>query len=1793
MSGFDTQGMLRSVSRPMLGGLDTKTPPTLLTQDRSPDLLNVVQPNRAIERRGGFSAMRSQQPKLNSLRNVGYHTRSRLNRTVGSADGEFLIVPGCLHGGHRGIYENLTAGLTVEFFFEVGDLTDEHGGNAEETAATFGPAPYTLMVRPVLFKGPIKRTANTTIDGPHTNATPADTGPMRWDTRDQAQWGSAAGSGLPFGIYLFNNSGIWEWRFSFHTFDGLIWQLRTAVSSVAVEVGARYHVIAQVDTTTDVGTLRVARLRGKETPTYASDTVSFSGDTYTSGNLSPIQVFDCPQQFIEASTTGTATLRPGLGINTSASGGYWFGAKRAEGTIEDIAIYKDPQITATATALDRTRKLATLPDDLIGYWSMTEPGEGYVQEMTGRGNHLYLVPAGPTYDPISGGPRPTGSWYFNGTTSYVLAHLENATNFDRSHPSWRYLKDGPVPGWMTDAVRENHGHGIMAEFWVDAIEPNFEQVVVEAHSVLRLAIDRDGKLVGYCRDGTGAPGTALQAQGATYQGPVTSSFTVKPGKRYAVALFRRTGGTDLDLFVNGVLDATASGLNASNSAANDGRPVSGMTFGMGSFRPTIRNDASDWAPPPGPGDNLPDINDLNTDPRSGFVGRIEAVSVLGSDATVQQAYKDQGEADQLFEQSGLWENPFSGLRTLIRPLDQQPVTAGDTVANVGSGVALEISGHEKDLQPVRYLVTDTSVPDLYTLSQDTLLETDTGALAHLDLEALRIKTWHTVFRWVMNAPDPENRYGGSYHWGIEYGYDATATLTSKATQDYFRSIHIQKSLVISYGSGLHRRCVESDLMDPNILTSSFPWVISHRNKPYRFKSPRELAPQWSEGIVQPLAGTNPLTLVADWEDQSAGERFVVVGCGRQLYWSRPSWRKASPYTSERNTQSLWLGGQQGDHIRVAVPADTELLLTGTGPTSIVEIQVWLYPYRLDGTRMVCGRVSPATNAQTNFLIYFQDGQLRVEGTLDGNTKAWAFYEGDAIGSNSIRADSGIRANAWNHLQVVIKNGFVDARLNGNFLTLFSLHNVAGANADAIGSGAPDAPSGEFYLGGLPPDRHRLTFTATPGNRVVDMQSWHGLMADFRQRDAEHPAFPAFQAGTPPKSRLTVDGDTFLLLPLNEGAGFHVFDTAAVLSSLGDGQIEQNELLTLIDGLEESTDARYDHIIFRDRLLVTNGRSFPHAIRFTRLTDPDGPFRVERVGMEAPIDSSVEFNAEDGVAAGTITDGVYIAQMTFVNADGKESEPLQLGSHTVTGGPFATLDIRIRNVPRSPDLQVVARNFYVSANGGGNPIFYKQIPDNETTEVDFEVASHPNVGLATEVGVRLPAPRGKHIAVAQSSLMIGDLTDIDAGQNAFAVSRSDEPSYYTIAGSAIIIDSEDGKPITGMQGHLSRLNISKRDSIWQFAVDSLDVVELVRATLQIVNTSAGFGGGRAVQDNLIYGAGDRGVYAFNNSSVRYDGDPLEGDWLTDVDKSDPGIVSMFGSWFRPGSQYWLSVRLLGERFNRRAYVLHTASGEALAWTRLELPEHSYLTEVLDPVNQNVLLALGSTSGSLLQYRSSVDIDYHDGSAISNATLQLEAADGVGGESLTGTATTLNLSGSVGEFDDAGQILRGAEVTITYSNGVALLTETRRIEAATRTSIEWTEGLPGFVDYSGGSYVIGGFESFWTSGWFSNQYGSDQKLEMVDFDFLPTAGSADVVIRTARATDAVTRAWADGSAANDEPEIVDMTTGYMNQPIKVQGTAYHRWVRIRIGTDGISKPFGVVGWSLRTRQLAARGTPGSLA
>lgn len=1737
----------------------------LLKREQSPDLLNVLMGDGSVDSRGGFTPLFKDRMLMNSIRNTGYHATSRSSNDALSTDGDFLTVPGCLVAGHRAIYDN-TSAIAFDLFFEVGDLTSQHGGNGITGGGiAFDGAPYTIKVRPIFSKGPVKRSQDTAVTG----LSNAD---IAWNTTASTVWGNHTNSGLPFCLYLYNNgtgtAPSWQFRLSGHALlvAGPAWSLQTATSTVPVVQGGRYHIIGfMVNTRVH---LRIARIVPGQTPVYTSNETTFVASAI-GWNKCPFQVFDCPQQFTDATTSGSATQRPGLGLNAAtATGAYWFACKRAEGRIEDIAVWigSNP-IGVSNDALDRKMKLdltQSQASTLGNYWNMILPGTDYVQEATGRGNHLYFVPRGPVCDKHSGG-KDGQSWFFNGQTSYALIDVGHASAA-RDNPNWNFYSAGTQGAAMRGLVLNNLAHGIQVELWVDSIEPQFQQVIAEIHSVLRLAINASGKLVGYCRSGGGANG---QLHGQLYQGPVTGTETLVPGKRYTVTLMRRAGGTDLDLYVDGVLDATVGSLTAASSAS--GRPISGVTLGMGSWQIMTRGSSTTSTGIAAP-------NKVNTDSRSGFCGRLESFAIVTSPngATLAPNYKTQEHPDWDFSESRVMQNPVAAARDALQPTDP-----ADTIRAVGEGAIVSVAGQEEAGQQLRLAIKDsTSSPQIYTLHNVTLTDANAaaGIFGHLTLTAVGVRISHCLAYYRLQADDRDNSYGGAYVVGLEYRYTGSTVTTENQARNANKAVHVQFSEETDQAETLgivQKRCVESDVIsetENSIYTQ--PQYYTHRQRPYAFRSPLELGPRWAAGMVQPLPGQAEVTLVQDWEVQDGGRRFIIAACGRQLYWAKPLWEPDSPF-AESNPQSVFLAGL--GHVFVKATAST---MSFDFATRGVSFEGWVKPFRLDGRRVLFAKMTPGTSiSQINWMVYVEDGSLVVLGTEGSGTRTWSFAEGTIPASGAFaRRSKTLRVGAWNHIRIVMGfNGAspgVTVTINGNAVAMANLNGLTGAlRTDAQGASTTDQPSGELYVGGLP-DTVVPTYTvavSSTANTALPLLSWYGLISEFRFAPGAITG-----DGVIPMARFSASTNT-TLLHMNEGTGWRLTNSGT--SATDHAHSQGTEFLMIAEGLEESTGHRYSAQQFRDSLLVSNGESRVQQIRFSAFTQRT-PLRVNQLGMLPPVPVDVAITATSGAGAG-IGNATYQISMTFVDADGRESDPAEVGRYTLAGGAVAALTLAMLNLPRSHDPQVVARKLYASAPGGGDPLENRTLFENDsyTHEVDIIIGA---AGVAALTGERLVPRRGRQLAIAGSNLVVADLPEFPAGQNAFSFSRGDEPSYFT-NDSDVVIDSQDGKPLIGIRGLLAQVYLSKRDSLYQFAVGALVTGTNVQASIRLSQSSDAVGGGHAAANNFIYGAGDRGVFGFNGAALAYFSEKIEPTWRSEVDRTDVGLARMFGAFLRDRSQYWLSIRRQGTLKNDTILVLELV-GEP-AWSRLLVPEHSCLASVADPATQVPLIALGTTSGAILRSQDAVHVDWSDDAPNAYGAITLDGSNGLGPD---GGTRSMTMSGA--NFETVLGGMAGAPVAITYVNNLgATVTVTRSILRNDAGTLYWSSPITDLVTFT--SFVIGGYDAYWTSPWSADTAPNrEQTLNRIGLEMVPRVGNLTMRVSSIRQGESPVAAFPSTTSKYEEFTIA-MDTGWnddMRQPRDHSRGHYHR---IRIGTSGIRKPFGLIGYDLELVETKATSHAGA--
>lgn len=1733
-------GAIRPIGR---SGLVTAVPPHLVPPDGSPDALNVLYSRSAVEKRGGFAQALHQRPKSSAMRNRGDHGRSRAQVTAGASDTDYLIVPGYLWAAHHDAYDDADtrAGLVVSCFVTIDDLTTEHGGNADPSG-TFGTPPYTVEIRPILSKGPVKRTKDTLTNGPALGAS------IAWSTT--SRWGplGAGSHAMPFCLYLDNVAGTWEFAFAFHHKDSIgNWQLsKINLNGMPVRTGLVYHVQAGYSIAGDAISIRVG-YHTHDGFVYMEDSAALTGTGPHTAmpycTTGPVQVFDCPQEFVEAPAVASATRPPGLGLSTSS---YFFASKRFEGTIEDIVVYRGSEFSPELTHPTRID-----PDNphlpIVNYW----PGDGdhdfAMTEKSGRGNRLWKAPAGPitvsqpstTTDAFAG-----VGWLFNGTTSYALAEMANenpAAGARGGNPNWRYAPQDPIgapvnplrDGAWQACVYGNLAHGLEVSFTPSVIEPNFEQVLVEAHAVLRLAIGVDGYLRGYCR------GSGSFAVAPTYQTPIVSTTRLVPGRRYHVLLFRDVGGTAMRLVVNGVTEVTG----AFSASSPTGWPVSGLTVGFGSLQFTSQVD-------PGAPDHFAvngvtaDCDEINTDHRSGFCGIIESFRVLiGSDPPANTINSPFDRDNYLHKQTRIWRYPRPGAAAIVEPASFA-VAGGvsvEPVANIAGGHGLATAQVQIDGRNIVKVKNTTADGQAHHLTSVVPAYLDGGGGIEL-LNQVYLQTIRALGAWDLTIDD-EIDYAGAYDPAVEVRTIAGFLLSPNRS----RLVHVQRSQAIDlmgYLNRLQRRCLESDGMVEvyDNVSGMDAQIYSHRLRPYFSRSPRELAPAWVEGLARAPAKQTPITLLADWTHQVTGERLLVAAARRAVYWAKGAWRRDSPFEGEATSRSLWLHGRQRDYCHATTAA-----LSG----SLYQVDLWCKPLRLDGVRVlvIAGGntvvAGPQRETEVRYGVAAHYGGVFVFGVNKsggGLRYLWGYQEEGVT----------LQLGEWNHVHVEITDTAVTARVNGMVVTMSAL-----AGYDPITT-ETHVESTDLWVGGVDAWRSRMQFEVNAGGSAditLELRNWHGFITELREQSASS-GFSAGITGAAPTSRYAPDGDTTWL--------FHATDATWRLEDSGPGsyhaEVAIDELVPIKEDLSDSEFAPYDSAVFRDRLYITNGVSHPHQVAFGNLSQVD-PFTVFRVGIDAP--GYGNGSPELGITAGASgrwpgNPTSYYAYVQFENDDGVVSEASLFLAFTLTAGADY---VRLIQLPRSADPQVTARLIYLSV-GGATKRYLFRVPDNESRDV--ELASSVASSITAIDGNYLPAPRAKFCAVANGALYLANL---EGNDNLFAVS-GDEADYFP-ANQQIALDSLDGKPITGMAHTLGAVFLFKRDATYKVDFRSANVAGL-DLYISIVVQGSGAGGGAVVHENAVYGSGNRGVYLFNGAANQLLSALID-DTYQGLDMSDAGLRHQRGAYLWTEGQLWLSMRRRGETYNDRILVFQDGR-----WDLLAVPPHWTLSVVVDESTQQGRLLLGTTSGQVLEFDPENIVDG-----------VLDDDHYLGSQTLAGTATagdTRSLTMAGATFDLTYDGLAGMVVRIFDATGVQL--GERVVDRNTSTRLFWREELAGVT--AGCTFILGAIDAYWTTPWLAPQkFGAFHKVDYLDVEAVPSS----TTLRLDNAM-ADTSPTSPAFPAAYETRTATLTNGYFDQPFRLdeaQNQNRGRYHRIRFGTYGIRDGFAVTGIGVRYNATGNRGRP----
>ena len=1693
------------VSGDLLGGLDTKTPAHRMPPSVSPDLLNVVLDRRSVARRPGFVPMTQEIPGVSSIRNPGFRVEARAQRVAGAAQASYITAAGSAHAGHRPVWNDADVrdGITLDFFMVIDDLSARHGGNAAGAADG-----YLLSVRPIISKGPLRRAIYTANELPGTTV---------WSTTNRWGLGGSGNCAMPFAVYLFQNSGVWEIRLSFHVWNGAAWVLTTVATNLStlggLKTGQKYHVVAGYSISGGTAILRVGTWFDVGTPTYVTATAVVTGTPMSESTTGPIQLFDCPQELIEAPAAPSGARPPGLELPL-----YLTSVRRFEGAVEDIAIYRGLVPNIATGSLNRTQRIpVTPPAPLLQHWPVESAQPDMIEEKSGLGNHLYFAPSDPVFDKSGG--YEGGALVFNGRTAYALCEMSDTNYIDGDpldgrggRPVWRTAIYTATPltqieGLWARNVRKGVAHGLEVVFWPESIEPNQEQVVVEAHNAMRVVVLPDGRIRGYTRS-SASPVPAYVSAG-------TSANPVVPGSRYHVIVFR-LDATTAQLWVNGTLEEQV----VVSAPADDFQcPVGGLTVGAGAFLVRTTTHASGL---PIKGTITSDL--VETDARGFFFGRVEGLrAIVGSIpysstvgaagiATLSRPFSiddyrlpfrrllQKGVDPKWFRQSNL--------------LDSDP---DDTVPKIGIGHGLFLPQYASGTR-IPFRISAETDEDHLIVEND--LDDQQGFQEQVIAQVGDI--WRAVCAYDFDVPVAEGGYQGGHDRSVEYDLNFLG-----------RQVHIHrfyKDCSIGLGGPVQLRCIESDVNYGN------QELNRNANSAEETKSPRQLAPQWSKAIVAPRLDDNSIVLLKPWKDELSGEQFTIAACRRSLYWLKPKLRQQSPWGD--STLSTWFSGDLGDKVR-----GTHSLAGGSWTTDQSVVDLWVYPHRLDGDRIVVMR-GDRIDDSVQYAVLLRDGQLWVMGQIVGGD-LWAWSQG-AVATTPTRnlATVSVKLNAWNHIAVSIGAGTVAAWINGTRVPMADAAILVTSGVP-ITTGSYPACS-DVWLGGVSADQWDTKFPSAGGvsTYAIKLRPWCGLMRHARECSSiAHLPFTLTANGVPPKAAEPA--------PVNSRWQDDLDGTGAFTNS-------STEFVPIRADLDDMGSMPADAVVFRQRMVVVHPKIRPQRISFQGF-DKNQQFVSHRLGVEAPGDQAAHYrSAIASSSAGSrpnifALNDVLALYVSFVTAthDSEESPLAYVMTHKVT---TPASNMHFTGIPRSPDPQVTSRRIYLSVNNA-LPVYVGELDDAESSS--FEVMTAVGFGLTVPSPVfQLPAPAAARVAVGAGSLVLARTED---NPNQFAISGA-SPGLFPLA-NRVAIDSQDGQGLVGLASHLNNVFLFKRNGTWA----------ITGGGVRAVNTSAGCGGGTTIYDNQVFGVGDRGVWAFNGSALAYVSDPLERAF-EDVDVSEDGLLAQQGAFFYPSSQWWLSVRRRGERFNRDVYVLHTAAGASAAWTKATLPNHVAVGVLADPSTDRPILAVGTSCGKVLALTPGAVVD----GVLNSSTL-------AGGGGVTGRVISPSTPITAGN-------LRGAEVVFFDPTGAEL--SRSRVVANTATTFE-VEAAPGGPDVS---FSVGAFPAWWSSPWLGpQQMGSFIHVSEVDLDFEPNAGNLQLDIATAINTPqriaASERAWSSDLLA--QVRVADMTVGFRDQPLPASERRRGRYARIRIGTHpaptGLPASFAVTSYALRASSEGTRGAP----
>ncbi len=323
---------------------------------------------------------------------------------------------------------------------------------------------------------------------------------------------------------------------------------------------------------------------------------------------------------------------------------------------------------------------------------------------------------------------------------------------------------------------------------------------------------------------------------------------------------------------------------------------------------------------------------------------------------------------------------------------------------------------------------------------------------------------------------------------------------------------------------------------------------------------------------------------------------------------------------------------------------------------------------------------------------------------------------------------------------------------------------------------------------------------------------------------------------------------------------------------------------------QTSGALYDFAALNDYAIIVNGADANRKFDCSTVTE---------LGIDPPAVGA--FAATEGVA-GAIPNGTYQYVVTFVNGDGRESNPTTPISVSVVGGPSV---VDLTGIPVSSDPQVVDRNIYRTFAGGARFFFVQSVGDNVAT-VDLD--NTPDSGLGAEVEFDNDKPPIFKYIETHKNRSFGVEA---ANPNRVRFSKDSNESAYP-ALNFIDVSPDDGDIITGIISYFDLLVIFKRESI--YVLTGNDEFDFVLRRAQ-TDTRVGTVSTRTavVLGNMVIFLSERGVYAFDGVRTHYLSSKIEAIWdkaaanqPRTFNWSQEGITAAVSYKAKSRTWYWLTI-----------------------------------------------------------------------------------------------------------------------------------------------------------------------------------------------------------------------------------------------------------------------------------------------